>query len=977
MDSQPVAAADRAISFGPFRLFRRQRLLLESGKPVRIGTRALDLLIALLDRPGELLSKDELISQVWPSTHVVEGNLKYQIAALRRALQDGQKGRRYLETSSGQGYRFVADVALEDNAAPSRLPSSPVTSKHNLPARLTSFIGRADLVAKLLRRMPAEGLITIVGPGGIGKTSVATAIATQLIGSFEDGVWSVDLGRFTDPAFVQSAVAAACGININPENPLESLLAALDGAHMLLVLDNCSHHVDAVASLVVAILKSAPGMHVLATSREPLRVEGEHIYRLGPLESPPASERLTSSEALEFPAVQLFVERAASNEDGFTLRDEDTPLVSEICRKLDGIPLAIELAAARVDLLGVRGLSAQLDHGLQVLTGGRRTALPRHRTMRAALDWSYSLLSTSEQATFSRLAVFAGGFTLGAAAAATCDAEHSEEEIVTSVLELATKSLVVADEDFVEPRFRLPKTTRAYAMEKLKDRGEAQALAQRHATYLLKLFEAVSRVDAEFDKASAALALELDNLRAALSWAFRPSGDPAVGIGLAAASVPLWLSMSLMGEWHIWADKAIQSLDAAGLRNTQQEMVLQAALGISFQLVRNRASEAHRALTRALEIAEHLGDTDYQLRILHTFWIYHMRIGDVRAAMALAHRADAIAASLADPVASATAEWMLGISLHWAGQHDAARRRLEHLLQGRPLVPQSYFVHRAGFDPYVVARYFLGHILWLQGFPDRAMQTVDASLDEARRLQNPATLCSALALGGCAISLHIGDLDTAERLAAELVGYAQRYALEDFFTYGKAVQEILSLRKGNANAGTEQLSAAIGHWRTSGWHILLSCSDLAEAVAKTGYSDEIATIVDEELEGAERNQALTLVPEMLRIKGDLLLLQSSQNVAAAKDCFLRSLERARAQGAMSWELRTALSLARLERSQGRTSEARQLLQGIYERFSEGFGSSDLKRAKLILEELNLARGVAGHNPQGTRDRARRRISDDS
>jgi len=948
--SQATLSAERALVFGPFRLFPRQRLLLEAGEPVHVGSRALDLLIALLERPGELVSKDELISRVWPSTHVVEGNLKFQIAALRRMLRDGQEGRRYLETSPGQGYRFVANVAIESDAAPSRPPSVPST-KHNLPPRLTSLIGRSDVVAKLADRLPAERLITIVGSGGIGKTSVAIATAEQLIGAYEDGVWNVDLGRLSGPNDVRSAVAAVLRININPEDPLERLIAALNDARMLLVLDDCQHLIDVVASLVVAILKTAPGVNILATSREPLRVEGEHVYRLGPLESPPTSERLAAAEAIRFSAVQLFVDRAAASHDGFELRDEDALLIGEICSKLDAIPLAIELAAARVAVLGVRGLAHQLEEGLQVLTGGRRFALPRHRTMRAALDWSYGLLSPAEQTVFSRLGIFAGGFTLAAAAAVAGDDSHSGEEIVDIVLELATKSLVATDVHFHQSRFRLPETTRAYAMEKGNERGELEPLAQRHATYLQKLFESVSRGDAEFDNVSAALAREINNLRAALGWAFKPQGDSTIGIGLTAASVPLWLSMSLMAEWHVWAERAIQSLDEAGLRGTRQEMMVQAALGISFQLVRNSACEAYVALTRALELAEHFGDTDYQLRILHTLWIYHMRIGEADAAMALARRAEVIAASLAEPVASATAEWMLGIALHWCGEHAAARQHLEHLLQAPPSVPRSYFLHRTGFDLYVVARYTLARILWLQGYPDAAMQAVRMSIEEARQLQNPATLCSALALGGCALSLQTGDLDTSEELAAELAGYAQRYAMADFVAYGKAVQEILWLRKGSAKASVEQFQVALQRWRAAGWHIFLSSSDLADGLAKAGYTDEISAVVDAELARAELSHSTS--PETLRLKGKLLLLQDA-DPALAKEYFLRSLDRARAQGALSWELRAALSLAQLERAQGRAREARQLLHGVYDRFIEGFDSLDLKRAKQLLDELNAA-----------------------
>jgi len=748
--SEAASLTERTVAFGPFRLSLRQRVLLEAGKPVRVGSRALDLLIALLERPGQLLSKDELISRVWPTTHVAEGNLKFQIANLRRALGDGQEGRRYLESSSGRGYRFVADVTVVNDTAPSPPASMPRASKHNLPPRLTPLIGRDDLVAKLASRLPAQRLITVVGPGGIGKTSVAIATAEQLIGAYEDGVWSVDLGRLADPAFVRSAIAAALRISMNPEDPLETLVAALRDARLLLVLDNCSHVIDAVAGLVVAIMRTAPSVHILATSREPLRVEGEHIYRLGPLECPPASERLTAAEALRFSAVQLFVDLAAASHSGFELRDEDAPLVGEICRRLDGIPLAIELAAARADVLGVHGLAARLENVLQVLTGGHRMALPRHRTMRAALDWSYGLLTPPEQMVFSRLAVFAGGFTLEAAATVASDATHSQEQIIDLVLELATKSLVAADADLLEPRFCLTEATRAYAIERSTERGEHTQLAPRHAMYFLKLFGALSRADAKFDEASAALALEINNLRTALSWAFGRHGDLLIGISLVASSVPVWLSMSLMGEWHGWAERAIPALDEAKLRGTSEEMKLQMALGISFQLVMNRASEAHAALARALELADRLGDTDYQLRVLHTFWIYHMRVGEVRTALALARRASAVAAPLADTVSLATSEWMLGISEHWVGEHRAARRRLEEFLQYQQAVPRSYFLHSAGFDLYVVARYTLAHTLWIQGYPDQAMETLRATLDEARRLKNPVSLCSALAFGGCA-----------------------------------------------------------------------------------------------------------------------------------------------------------------------------------------------------------------------------------
>jgi tetratricopeptide (TPR) repeat protein len=375
---------------------------------------------------------------------------------------------------------------------------------------------------------------------------------------------------------------------------------------------------------------------------------------------------------------------------------------------------------------------------------------------------------------------------------------------------------------------------------------------------------------------------------------------------------------------------------------------------MSFQLVRNGAADAFEALTRALELAQVLHDDDYRLRILHTLWIYHMRMGEVPTALALAHRADPIAASLGNPVASMTAESMLGIALHWVGKHEAARRRLEHLLQELPSGSRRYFLHRAGYDLDVTVRYVLAHILWVQGYPDRAMHTLGESIEEARRLQNPLSLCSALALGGCALALQMGDLDKAERLVAELVSTAQRYALEDFHAWGKAAQEVASLRRWHGNPGLGQLRRAIRRWRASGWHILLSSSDLAAALVEAGDREEISAIIDEEFERAERDQARSMIAELLRIRGELLLLQDPPDSELARECFMRSIECAHSQGALSWELRTALSLALLESSQGRTSEARLLLQGVYDRFAEGFDTFDLKRAKRLLDEWTSA-----------------------
>src|SRR5260221_3230315 len=378
-----------AILFGPFRLLPAERLLLRAGKPVRLGSRALDLLIALVERAGESVGKNELIARVWPDTIVEEGNLKVHVAALRRALRDGLAGNRYLINIPGRGYRFVTPVTLVEDLQPSAPLAAAAKREHNLPTGLTPLIGRADNINALTEQLQQRRLLTIVGPRGIGKTAIALAVAESLAEAYEHGIYLIDLASVSDPLLVPSALAAALGLESRSDKSLPGLIAAVRGKRMLLVLDNCEHVIASAATLAAQVLSGATRVHILATCREPLRAEGEHIYRLPPLTSPPSSAQLTAAEALAFPAVQLFVERAAASLGKFELSDADAPFVAEICTKLDGVPLAIEFAAARVDVFGIPGLASRLDDRLRLLTSGRRTALPRHQTMLATLDWSY------------------------------------------------------------------------------------------------------------------------------------------------------------------------------------------------------------------------------------------------------------------------------------------------------------------------------------------------------------------------------------------------------------------------------------------------------------------------------------------------------------------------------------------------------------------------------------------------------------
>jgi len=949
--ADPAATStDRAISFGLFRLLPGQRLLLENDKQVRLGSRALDILIALVERPGEVVGKDELIARAWPSTHVDESNLKFQVSALRRTLGDGN---RYLTTIPGRGYSFVASVRLVEEAS-AAAPAQAVTTAHpnNLPAQLTRLVGRADVVERLTAQLPRQRLLTIVGLGGIGKTSVALAVAERLLPAYEHGIWLVDLAPLGDPRLVPSTVATVLDLEVRAENPLPGLIGSLSGKKALLVLDNCEHVIEAAAALATAILKGAPEVHILATSREPLRVEAERIVRLPPLANPPASTNLTAAEALAFPAVRLFVERATASLDAFQLSDADAPFVIDICRRLDGLPLALEFAAARVEALGVRNLAAHLDEGLRLLTTGRRTAVPRHRTLTATLDWSYQLLTEAEQIFLRRLAIFAGGFTLQAASAVIVDAPLTENGTAEPVAELVAKSLVAADVSGADPRFRLLDTTRAYALEKLVESREANSIGRRHAEYYRDLVEGGAGDTPAIDDCGACAA-EINNIRAALAWAFGAEGDTSIGVALAVASVPLWFEKSLLTECRGWVENALRRADAVG-RGPHREMVLQYALGYSLMFAQGMNDRARAALTRAGEIAERLADLDYHLRALAGLAAICHRLQDFFGAVALGRRAEEVVKASSDPIVLSTADWILGASLQLLGEYTEALTYAQrtYARTAAPAVRRAH-IARLGRDSFISAGATMALIRWVQGRPDQSAQTAQDVLAAAEAGKHPVSLCLALTWCGCMIPLRLGDLATAQSSVARLKEHAQSHGLSAYYANGLCFEGQLATKQGDLAAAQQLFHTGLKRLQQTQSETLYTTflSGMAEVLMMLGQFSESLAAADEAVQRTERSNAFWWMPEALRIKGEALLLSENADATAGEGHFLRALDLAHRQAALSWELRTATGLARLRRDQNRIGEARLLLSSVYGRFTEGFGTADLTAAKEMIDHL--------------------------
>ena len=945
-----TAGGEHAFAFGPFQLVPAQRLLLEGGKPVRLGSRAFDILAALVASAGEVIGKEELIARVWPQTFVEESNLKIQVSALRRALGDGQGGHRYIVNIPGRGYNFVTPVSVREASRASLPPTAAPARVHNLPLAMTRMIGRDETMTAIVSRLSRQRLVTIVGPGGIGKTTVSLAVAEQLIAGYEDGVWLVDLAPLGDPRLVSSAVATVFGLEVSTEDPLPGLVASLRNKRILLLLDNCEHVIEAVANVAEAILGSTRDVNILATSREPLGAAGEREYRLGPLASPGPDDCITASEALAFPAVQLFVERTSAIIEDFVLTNGEAPLVVEICRRLDGLPLAIEFAAARVEVLGISGLAANLSDRLQVLAGRRRSAIPRHRTIRAVLDWSYGLLSEDEKRFFRRLGIFSASFSIQAVARIVMDTPEPSVDVVDLLADLAAKSLLSADIGGAEPRFRLLETTRLYALEKLGEIGERQEIARRYAEFYQELYE---RAAGEWERRPTTEWLDLygwqiDGLRAALDWAFSPDGEASIGVALTIAAVPLWMQLSLLEECRRRAKQALGALETGGTQDRRQEMRLHAALGGSSP----EAPEMGAAFATVLDIAESLGDIDYQLRALRGLYFDHIANSRYRAALPFAQKFHHLATSGSNPSDQLFAERMLGVAKHFVGEQTNARRHLEHVLMQHALSDHRQDVVRFQIDSRLSARVFLARVLWLQGFPDQAVRAAELSVAESQASGHAASLCYVLTTAACPIALWVGDLAAAARYAEVLLDHSSRHSLPFYRAFVSRFQIVVDLKGGHTDRGLRLLHAAIAESRTR-FPFLTGLAELSAAIEALGQAGKITEGLAFVEAGIAQSEGGWLTPELLRLKGELLLMQNAAADAETAEClFQQARGEAHQQEALSLELRAATSLARFLRDQGRAAEALRNLEPVYDRFTEGFGTADLIAAKQLLNELN-------------------------
>jgi len=939
-----VSAAS-IVTFGSFRVHLVERWLEKDGRPIRMSERAIDVLIILIERAGTIVSKTELLARVWPNEKPDENSLRAYVAAIRRALGDGETGARYVATVSGQGYCFVARTSFAELR--SEGSKSTKAQTHNLPPRSTTVIGREKAVRELSDSLLRERFVSIVGPGGIGKTTVALSAAYVLLNKFEGAAFFFDLGSIRDAALVPNVIAATLGLVGRSDNAADVLVAFLRDKRTLLILDCCEHVIETSAALAETLYKLAPQVYILATSREALRVEGETIYRLPPLAIPPDEAPLSAEQALRFSAIQLFVERATASAGGFDLTEANAPLIAEICRKLDGIALAIELASSRAGTFGLKETISLLSTQSGLLWQGRRTALPRQQTLRATLDWSYNLLMEREREVFRRLSVFSGTFTLDAAIEVSMMREPRAQQVLLALESLVAKSLLNTMPGPEPTRYRLLDTSRAYAAEQLSAAGEQEATAQRHASYFVKFLEQFGRLVSDDSKSLsfADVAEQFGNIRSALVWCFSESGDLPIGVALAAASMPVLLELSLFQECQLWATRAIGHLEVSE-RNTEHDLNLHAALGLAVMHSAGNIPAAESCFVKALAIAEQIGDVSSQIRLIERLHVFYLRSGNHSEALILAARGEALASAFGDPVQRAHMLVIYGMSCYLAGYTALARTSIESALVQLPRTEPA-ILDRLNFDYLSRARITLARILWVQGYPDRAETVVREALTDVIRLGHSAKLCTAI-LWAHSLFVWDGEAENYEIFIDKLLLDSEEHSLAPYRAFGEAARALVCIERNQVEVGLPLLQRAMLDLRKQHFrpHTDLTLP-LAVTLAKIGDHRGATTAID----GAS-GEFVCMLPEVLRIKAEVLLTMHNPDLAEVESCLGRSLRMARDQSALAWELRTATSLARLWAEQGRHEEARELLSPIHARITEGFNRKGVKTASELLQRLN-------------------------
>jgi predicted ATPase/DNA-binding winged helix-turn-helix (wHTH) protein len=936
-------------SFGPFRLVPRRQLLLLDGCPVKLGGRAFELLQLLVQRCGELVSKDELMAAAWPGTFLHDSNLKVNMWSLRRSLGDTQIEPVYIATVARRGYKFIADVQtrvveIEDNLA--LVEPAPLSR----PPLLRGIVGREAEIADIVDFLTQKRHVTLAGAGGIGKTTVAIAAARAFSPQCRDGTCFVDLATISDPTLFGAALLTALGIRGNPDNSLAAVFEYLRPRQMLIILDNCEHVLPAATIFAGRLMADASPSKLLATSREPLGTATEHVVRLGSLPSPRSGDALTAHQAIRFPAVQLFVRRAAEWSD-YQFVDEDCEAVASICHSLDGLPLAIELAAAQIGTFSPGELVAMLDQNLGFRGPSVEGAPPRHETLMATIDWSFKLLSQKEATLFGLLSVFSDAFEVEDAVFISEATDLTPIDVVTGLGSLVAKSLVTAQARGPSLRYRLLDSTRRYAAERREtDPASAQALP-RHAQRVLTLFEQSEeewnwREPADWTQRYLG---RISDLRTALSWAFSEEGDPVLGIKLTVAAITLWSETSILSEAQARLEFALalaETIDCDDLSKAK----LACALGWSLFYARKMSNENEVAWLAAIAFARRANDLEYQQRALVGFAFYLLQIGNVARAIAHLEESAELAERDRDSTATSEGDRALAWARAHAGELIKSRQVLDRLAATHSLAEGRSRKDANEVYRFITVRFNLPFVAWMQGHADYAARLARDAVDAADRSGHWVSQSNALGLAALPVSLQTGNLDALESFTERLRRNLERERISRWVPVERYFSACLRDLRGDPQA-VEDIRAAIDELIECRFLMRIGSylAVLARALLRQGRIEEARETIAQAIDYQERQGERWCRSELQRVDASVMF-HAGEPLRAEKR-LQQALAEARAIGALTFELRIATDLAEHWIASGRRPKAVRLLAPVYQKFTEGFETQDLVAASRLLQRV--------------------------
>jgi len=902
--------------FGPFAFDLSTQQLSKSGQPLKIGSRAAALLRLLISRAGETIGRADIEAAVWPGLTVDDVNIRVQVATLRKRLEDQGPSPRYIVSVPGLGYRWIG----------SRTTSLPDPQETNEPV----LLGRGEALDTIESLLSAKAVTSVVGSGGLGKTAMARRLLGRWREAGREAVF-VDLSAVESGDRLAPAVLAGLGSASVSEDPVISLIATLEARPVLIVLDNCEHLTGQIADLVAAILSARGSTVLLATSREALGLDAETIFEVEALTVPDTGVTVTTETADRFSAIALFNARALAANPGYRPTDRDLQAVAEICRRLDGLPLALELAAARISDGSAQALLKSIQDRIDVLRNEVSGHHARHQTLTATLDWSYRLLSEDQQALFRRLGVFRSEFDAADALAVAWPAGQSPMDVAGALEQLAAKSMLSRVRRDGPDRFRLLETSRAYALYLSTEAGEETATAARHARNLVNLYDSDDGAwDAADDAVRALSRTRIDDVRAALDWAWSPAGDAQLAVLLTARSAPVWLSLFLFFEYRDRIEIALAG-SALGTLDPDVELRLQSTFAVICFSTGGQIPKVLVAAGRALALATEAGSVVDQYRALWALIGGSVFACDYHGMLRYSVRYTEIATEAGDAQQLSVGHRLMARALNYVGRQDEARRYVDLAVAAGSGSGDVFQM-----DNRIMTLGNLARILWFQGLADQAHRALEEMIAEARSLDHAPSTCLAVAENACTVYLWSGDFEKARSAIALLRTTADRYGFSRWQDWAWRFEEALDL----AEQGRPDQAVVRRHWAPPTMFHAFYMGSLhpsmvgPEALARVEQDDEVWCAA-EILRGAAE--------QIMGAGGD------ADDLDRAEALLVRAIAVARRQTALAFELRAALSLVRLDAQRGQGGVGVQHLREVYGRLTEGFDALDAVRARAVLQ----------------------------